>query len=87
MRARNTYLAGLIQEEQGRLEKAVALFIESAVISPDFTTGYARCLSLAAAQSKSEPAKARELLQRLIEARPTQKIAREMLDRLESEAK
>lgn len=82
LKARNVYLHGLVHETEGRVDQAVESYIESARISDEFTMGYSRCISLAAARAKDRPEAARALLQRLIEAKPNEKLARDLLERL-----
>ena len=82
LKARNVYLQGLIHETEGRLPKAIEHYLESVGISDTFTMGYSRCISLAAAQAKERPEAARVLLQRLVEAKPREKLAGELLERL-----
>jgi hypothetical protein len=81
--ARDEYLAGLIHEAEGRREQAIDAFIASAGQSREFTSGYARCLTLAGLLASAQPAAARELLERLVAAQPAIPVARQMLDRLE----
>jgi spermidine synthase len=81
--ARDVYLAGLIAQQEGRTSEAIDAFVESARRSADFTLGYAQCLTIATVQAPSQPAAARALLQRLIDARPSQPVAHELLRRLE----
>jgi len=80
--ARDVYLNGLVEQAQGREAIAIDLFVESARLSDDFTTGYAQCLSLATIWAPTKPAQARALLERLAEAQPSRPVAREMLERL-----
>ncbi|MBI2924384.1 MAG: fused MFS/spermidine synthase [Verrucomicrobia bacterium] len=80
--ARDRYLRGLVAEVEGRKAEALDAFVGSARLSPDFTTGYAHCLTLVSQQAQSNPAAARELLRRLSEARPERGVAQEMLKRL-----
>ena len=80
--ARNAYLRGLVHDAEQRRAEALAAYIESARLSPDFTSGYAQCLALAGVMAKSDPAVARSLLERLIEAQPARPVARQMLERL-----
>ena len=82
LKARNVYLHGLVDETEGRVDQAIDDYIESARISDQFTMGYSRCISLAAARVKDRPEAARALLERLAEAIPGQKIARDLLQRL-----
>jgi len=84
-RARNIYLHGLIMDTEGRRAQAIDAFVESARLSEDFTAGYAQCLTLASLRAKANPAEARALLQRLVEAQPSRPVAREMLQRLGEE--
>ena len=63
--ARDVYVHGLVAEAEGNTPRAVDAFVESARISPDFSTGYAHCLTIAMQESKSNPLAARVLLQRL----------------------
>ena len=80
--ARDKYINGLIAETENHPDEAIDAFVESARLSEDFTPGYAQCLSLASVQARSNPAGARRLLERLIEAQPGRPVAREMLNRL-----
>jgi len=80
--ARNTYIRGLVAQAEKREDEAIQRFIESARLSPDFTPGYAQCLSLASLQARDNPEKARALLERLVEAQPDRPVAHEMLKRL-----
>jgi spermidine synthase len=82
LKARNVYLQGLIHETEGRLPKAIEYYLESVRISDSFTMGYSRCISLAAAQAKDRPDPARALLQRLVDAKPKEKLAQDLLERL-----
>jgi spermidine synthase len=82
LKARNVYLHGLVHETEGRPDQAIDAYIESARISDDFTMGYSRCISMAAARAKERPEAARGLLQRLSDARPNEKLARDLLQRL-----
>jgi spermidine synthase len=81
-RARDIYLHGLILESQQRHAEAVGAFVESARASSDFTTGYARCLTLAALLAERQPETARDLLRRLAEAQPGIPVAGQLLERL-----
>src|ERR1041385_4071824 len=45
--ARNVYLHGLVYDAENRPAEAITAYIESARLSPDFTSGYAQCLSIA----------------------------------------
>jgi len=83
IQARNVYLRGLVQESRGEAAAALAGFIESAKISPDFTAGYAQALTLAAALAQSKPESAKTILEALIAAQPDRPVARELLERLQ----
>jgi spermidine synthase len=83
--ARDVYLKGLVAEAEGQQTKAIDAFVESARLSEDFTAGYAQCLTLASLQAKSEPTKARALLERLVAAQPLRPVAGDMLKRLFSD--
>lgn len=80
--ARNVYIAGLVRDDEEQRSAAIDAYIESARLSPDFTPGYAQCLSIANVIAASDPARARNILERLIEAQPDRPVAREMLQRL-----
>ncbi|MBM3835873.1 MAG: spermidine synthase [Verrucomicrobia bacterium] len=80
--ARDMYLEGLRLENQGRLSEAIDSYVESARLSPYFSTGYAHCLTLASQQAKANPEAARRLLERVIEVRPERPVARDLLQRL-----
>lgn len=82
MKARNVYLNGLVEETEGRSVTAIDAYVESAKLSEDFTSGYAQCLTIASLQAKANPAAARALLQRLVEAQPSRPVARQLLQRL-----
>ncbi len=80
--ARDTYLRALVLEAGKKPDQALDGYVESARLSEDFTAGYAQGVTIAASQAKSNPAQARRILERLIEAQPKRTVAREMLDRL-----
>jgi spermidine synthase len=80
--ARDVYLRGLIFESQDRHAEALDAFIESARLSADFTTGYARCLTVATLLADARPEAARDLLRRLVEAQPAIPVANQVLERL-----
>jgi hypothetical protein len=83
--ARDIYVHGLVAETEGNTLQAIDAFVESARISPDFSTGYAHCLTIAMQESKSNPSAARVLLQRLVEAQPSRPVAQELLQRLQKQ--
>jgi spermidine synthase len=80
--ARNVYLRGLVHDAEQRHDDALDAYIESARLSPDFTTGYAQGLSIANILAGSDPARSKRILERLIEAQPERPVARQMLERL-----
>lgn len=80
--ARKSYIHGLVAEAEKRSNDAIDAFVESARLSGDFTPGYAQCLTLASLEARSNPAKARALLERLVAAQPSRPVAQQMLDRL-----
>jgi hypothetical protein len=82
MTARDVYFHGLIAEAEGRRTKAIDLYVESARLSADFTSGYGQCLTYASLRARTEPEVARALLKRLVEAQPSRPVARQMLERL-----
>lgn len=80
--ARNVFLRGLMDEAHGRMAEACERYVESARVSGNFTAGYARAITIAAAEAKSHPEKSRQLLEQLIEAQPARPIAKQLLGRL-----
>jgi spermidine synthase len=82
MVARNAFLKGLMAESEGAMESACEGYIQSARLSEEFTSGYARILTIATAEAKSNPQRSRALLERLAEAQPERPVARQLLDRL-----
>jgi len=80
--ARDVYLQGLVHDAEGRREAAVEAYLESTRLSSEFTSGYAQCVNIATALAASEPARARRILQALIEAQPERRAAAELLQRL-----
>ncbi len=81
-RARDVYLRGLVDESKGDLNSATNLYIESAGLSPDFTSGYAQALGIATTLVTRDPEAARAILRRLIEAQPERPVARQLLEKL-----
>lgn len=69
--ARNVFLRGMIATLQQRESHAIEMYIESARRSEDFTPGYVVCLALAQQKHREQPETARQILQQLIEIRPT----------------
>jgi hypothetical protein len=72
----------LIAENLGQDEQAHKCYIESARLSDEFTSGYARVLTIAMAKSKVQPMESRVLLEQLVEAQPSRPVARQLLERL-----
>ncbi|MBM3837793.1 MAG: spermidine synthase [Verrucomicrobia bacterium] len=85
IQARDVYLRGLAEETAGRLASALDTYLESCRLSDQFSTAYARCLTIAVQQAKTQPDEARWLLQRLAEAQPSRPVANELLRRLSRE--
>jgi spermidine synthase len=83
-RARDIFLHGLMEEGRGERVQALNRFIESARVSPDFTSGYAQALGIATSLARTNPAAAQEILRRLIDAQPARPVARELLEKLTS---
>lgn len=84
IQARDIYVNALVAESENDRRRAIDGYIESARISEDFTSGYAQCLAIATAESKSNPILARSILERLVEAHPNRPVAKELLERLKS---
>lgn len=82
IQARDLYIQGLIAAAQGQPQQAIDTLIQSAGVSADFTTAYARCLAIAREQAKTDRPAARELLARLMEAQPSRDEARRWLEQL-----
>jgi spermidine synthase len=80
--ARDLYLRGLLAEGEQQLPEALDFYLAGSRASADFTWGYARCLTIAKLFARSDPERARVLLERLIEAQPAQAAARELLEQL-----
>jgi spermidine synthase len=82
IQARDLYLIALVAESENNRARAIDGYIDSARVSEDFTLGYAQCLAIATAESKSNPSLARQILERLAAAQPYRPVAKELLDRL-----
>ncbi len=80
--ARDLYLRGLIADSAGRNSEAEELFIESARVSPDFSSAYAQILTRATSLMRANPSASRRLLQALERVRPERPVARELLNRM-----
>jgi spermidine synthase len=81
-RARNACLRGLAAEGRGELGEAIRLYVESARISREFTSGYAQAVAIATAIARTNPEGARGILRELMEAQPERPVARQLLERL-----
>ena len=84
LNARDLYLAGQLSEMDGDLSTAINHYLEGISISPRFTLGYARCISIAMGMNASAPEKAIQLLEQLQALRPSQSLAKRLLDRMQS---
>jgi spermidine synthase len=82
LEARDRYLEGLRFDAELRSGEAVARYLESARVSPDFTLGYSHVITMALQVSEDRPELARQWLERLAEVRPEVPVARELMDRL-----
>ena len=80
--ARDLYLRGLMAATEGDSTQAFEHFIRSVRASGEFTLGYAHCLNVAQKNVKGQPQMVRDLLVRLIDARPDRNEAKVLLERL-----
>ncbi len=80
--ARDRHLHGLGEEHSGRMRQALEDYVASSGLSAEYTAGYAQAVLVAAAYAKEDLEFARSVLERLVEVRPEQGLAREMLSRL-----
>ncbi len=80
--ARDQHLRGLAREADGQRREALEDYLASAAASADYTAGYAQAVLVASAYAREDPASARRLLERLIQARPDQRLAGDLLERL-----
>jgi spermidine synthase len=80
--ARDVFLKGLMAESEGTMEGACERYLESARLSEEFTSGYARILTIATAEAKFSPERSRALLERLAQAQPERPVARQLLNKL-----
>jgi spermidine synthase len=81
--ARWNHVQGLIHERARRWDEAVEAYLASAAASPDYTGGYADAVLLASARGREDPSWARAVLRRLVEVRPEERLAAELLRRWE----
>jgi len=77
--ARDVYLKGLVEEGAGRLPSAIDAYLESARRSLQFTSGYARCVTIIQVMARTDREQARRLFQRLEEAQPAQPLGKKLL--------
>ena len=77
--ARDVYLQGLVEEGAGRLQPAIDAYLESARRSLQFTSGYARCVTIIQVLARTDREQARTLFQRLEEAQPAQPLGKKLL--------
>ena len=80
--ARNVYLRGLIDDAEQRHDSAIDAYVESARLSPEFTSGYAQCVTIASVIASSDPVRAKRILEQLVAAQPNRPVAGQMLERL-----
>jgi spermidine synthase len=77
--ARNIYLQGDMLRVAGREDEAVDFYVRSATTSPDFNTGYAISLVFARNLLRTDPEKARRILEALNESNPAKPEAGRVL--------
>jgi spermidine synthase len=77
--ARDSYLKGLAEEAEGRLETAIEAYLAGAGRSLHFTPAYARCVTIIQAMAGADREQALKLFQRLEAAQPAQPLGRRML--------
>jgi spermidine synthase len=68
--ARDLFLRGAVAEAKGSGPEALALYLRSAGLSPHFTVGYAKCLTMAIEQREKHPGWAKDMLHKLAAMRP-----------------
>ena len=83
-RARDAYLTGLDAVVSGRPGAGEEALWESVTTSADFPTGYSHLLGEAMSLASKEPARAREILGRLVRERPSVPVAGEVLKRMDA---
>ncbi|MCC6233357.1 MAG: hypothetical protein IT580_11980 [Verrucomicrobiales bacterium] len=81
-RARDLHLRGLADEDAGRRDAAVEGYLASVEASVDYTASYAQAVLVASAFAREKPEMAVGILQRLVAARPDQRLAGEVLQKL-----
>lgn len=82
IKARDKYIHGQAAWVEGRQQQATDAWFESASLSVDFTTAYARCLALADIHAKTDLPQARTLLTRLAQVQPHRPDAQQRLKQL-----
>ncbi|MBL9138712.1 MAG: hypothetical protein JNK85_22775 [Verrucomicrobiales bacterium] len=80
--ARDRHLQGLVLESAQQRDAAMDAYVSSTAASPDYTAGYAQAVMVAAAYAREDPVWARQALERLIKARPGERLAAEVLGRI-----
>jgi len=83
LNARDLYLKGQLKEVEGDLITAIDYYLEGIQISPKFTLGYSRCISIAMGLNATDTKKAIHLLKQLETLRPAQSLAKRLLDRIQ----
>jgi spermidine synthase len=83
-RARDAYLTGLDAVVSGRPGAGEQALWESVTTSADFPTGYSHLLGEAMSAASNDPARAREILVRLVQERPSVPVAGEVLRRMDA---
>lgn len=81
--ARDRHLQGLVMESAQQRDAAMDAYVASTEASADYTAGYAQAVMVAAAYAREDPAWARHALERLVRARPGERLAGEVLGRLQ----
>lgn len=82
--ARDLHLKGLVLESNRQREAAIDAYVASAEASGDYTAGYAQAVMVASAYAREDPAWSRRVLERLVQSRPGERLAADVLERLPS---
>lgn len=77
--ARDRFLHGAIEQEEGRTDAAIAAYIDSARQSNQFVVGYLNAYQYAVSIARTNPSRARAILEQLREANPDRPEARQSL--------
>jgi spermidine synthase len=80
--ARDLHLRGLLRERMSQVDLAIEDYLKSAAASAEYTAGYAQAVLVASAYARQDPGRAREILRRLVEIRPQERLAAEVLERI-----